>query len=434
MMAVFSRRLRRRQLFGLFSQHPVRPIHIETKGEPLKFESLVTCLPGLEKILSAELSDLGIAHQSISHGARFLQPTSQVLFKSYLHLGTASNILIRCGEPFSARGMAELRRKTSKLPWEQFLGSTQVRLTAKVSTSKSKLLHSAAIEGRVVAGVYEALGYTIPNDRETLEYPPTVSALDPVVRLGVHIARDQVTIWLYASDTPLHRRGYRLETCKAPLREDLAYAMLYGGGWRPFDNRKHGDTVLLDPFCGSGTIAIEGATMVAGLAPGRLRSPPWVGMALENMDLHQELLSHALPLEPAETLVFASDRDTGAISATTANAKRAEVLDYIDIQQHAVTTHPIWSKKPDKNLLVVTNPPFGKRISKSSKNARGVAPLLPLYQSLRNLTMIRRNTSILLLCQGKGLINRAGWKFRNVFQSTHGGLSVTAVSSNSVEE
>jgi putative N6-adenine-specific DNA methylase len=415
-------------LFDIVFQHPVRSIHIKVAADPLKMESLVTCLPGLERTLSLELSNLGIAHQSISQGARFLKPTLPALFKSNLHLGSASNILIRCGASFSARGMAELRRKTTKLPWDTVLGSPQVRLRAKISTSKSKLFHSAGIEGRVVAGVYEALGYTIPSDRETVEYPSTVSNDDPLVHLDVQIIRDQVTIWIYASETPLHRRGYRFETSKAPLREDLAYAMLYHAGWRAFNDRRH--DILLDPLCGSGTIAIEGAAIVGGLAPGRLRSPPWLATAFENLELHQELLSNTLPHFPSETTVFASDRDTGAIEATTANAKRAGVLEFVDIRECALTAHPLWSQIGEQNLLVVTNPPFGKRVSKTSKNDTATSPLLPLYQSIRNLTMSRHNTSGMILCQGMELINRTGWKVKKVFQSTHGGLSVTAVTSN----
>jgi putative N6-adenine-specific DNA methylase len=429
-------------------EEPLRWIHIHpARDEPLKLpksttntttnmELLVTCLPGLEQTLSSELSRLGIAHKGTCQGARLLTPTPHALVQSYLLLGSASNILLRCGESFSARGLAELRRKTTtRVPWEKLLGSTQVRLNAKVTTTKSKLFHSAAIEGRVVAGIYEALGYTIPIDCETLEYPPTVSNEDPLVRLDVQIVRDQVTIWMYASETPLHRRGYRLETSKAPLREDLAYAMLYNGGWRSSsDDTRRSHDIILDPFCGSGTIAIEGAAMVAGLPPGRLRPPPWLGTSLENLPLHQELLHHALlPQTSAETttMVFASDRDAGAIEATAANATRAGVLEYIEIEQCALTAHPLWSRgiTSEQSLLVVTNPPFGKRVSKSSKIGKGVPPLLPLYQSLHHLASSRQNTSAIVLCQGMELMNRTGWKVDKVFQSTHGGLSVTAVKS-----
>jgi len=417
----------------------IRSIHIRTSDECLSTEARVTCLPGLEKTLSSELSRLGIAHERISHGAKFLNPTLQDLSTSYLHLGSASHILIRCGDSFSARGMAELRRKTTKLPWNEILGLRPVRLKVKVISSKSKLFHSVAIEGRIVAGIYEALGYTIPSDRDVLEYPPEISNEDPLVRLEVQIVHDQVTVWMYASETPLHRRGYRLETSKAPLREDLAYAMLYNGGWRPFDDRS--SDCLFDPLCGSGTIPLEGASIALGYPPGRLRLPPWLGTTYENLALHEELLSKASKISKIPSTgdkdwsIFASDRDVGAIDATIGNAQRAGVLDFIDIQHCAVTAHPLWSpndydQEQQQRLLVVTNPPFGRRVSTSSTVGRDIPRLLPLYQSLQTLTVSRPNTSAILLCQGMELINRTGWKVKQAFQSTHGGLPVTAVTAS----
>ena len=425
-----------------------------------RMESLMTCLPGLEPTLSSELSRWGIPHERIVQGARLLSPTPRALVQSYLWVGSATNLFLQCGDSFSARGLAELRRKiTTKIPWETLLGMpTQVRLKVKVTTTtKSKLIHSAAIEARVVAGIYEALGYSIPSEwDETLVYcPPSITDNDPLVCLEVHIVRDQVTIWMAASETPLHRRGYRIETSKGPLREDLAYAMLYNGGWgnslgsADTSSRSattHDDCwLLLDPFCGSGTIAIEGAAMVAGLPPGRLRPPPWRGTFLDNGPLHQELLlqqatTTALvrPVDETTPRVFASDRDAGAIQATRANATRAGVVDYIDLQQCALTAHSLWSSKEGTNrhhhqrsVLVVTNPPFGKRVSPSKGGGKdNVPPLLPLYQSLHHLTISRPKTSAVVLCQGMELMQRAGWnKVDKVFTSTHGGLSVTAVQS-----
>jgi 23S rRNA G2445 N2-methylase RlmL len=116
-------------------------------------------------------------------------------------------------------------------------------------------------------------------------------------------------------------------------------------------------------------------------------------------------------------------------------------LDFMDIQQCALTAHPLWSKqqqgtttttKEQSVVLVVTNPPFGKRVSpKQSSNVGkgGLPPLLPLYQSLHHLTMSRPHTCAIVLCQGMDLMQRTGWKVDTVFKSTHGGLSVTAVQS-----
>ncbi len=423
---------------GTLKQHflrgSIRTLH-EQADMKLPHNAMVTCLPGLEPILSKELRSLGIDHQTIKHGAMLIEPSLRAIFQCNLYLGTASNILLRCGESFSARGLPEIRRKAAKLPWTEILQGNQVRLEARVITSKSKLHHSTAIEARVIAAVYEALGYEIPMDRFTLEYPPSIQEDDPLVRLEVQITRDQVDIWLYASTTPLHRRGYRLQTAKAPLREDLAYAMLYGSGWLPAWNPDPCPyEILLDPMCGSGTIAIEGAAMAVGLAPGRLRPPPLEGTQMKNNLLHQELLTinSQQAIAVKAPMVFASDRDMGGIKATRLNAERASVLDYLSIENCALSDHPLWAQQSSNtkhmtSKLVATNPPFGKRVSKNSKKDNDATLLLPLYQSLKKRVDNSPKTHAVLLAQGTYLVHRSGWKGDEIFQSTHGGLSVTAL-------
>lgn len=420
----------------------MRSIHQDSGETQQPSHALVTCLPGLESILSSELAALRIPHEKGEQGAKLIRPSMRAIYQSNLFLGTASNILLPIGEPFTARGLPELRRKISKLPWLQSLASPRIRLQVRVTTSKSKLQHSTAIQARVVAGIYEALGHEIPSDRFTVEYPPSITDEDPLVRLDVQILRDQVDVWLCAATTPLHRRGYRLETGKAPLREDLAYAMLYGAGWRPsWSTHPRSYDKLLDPLCGSGTIAIEGAGMALGLAPGRLRPPPLMGTRYEDTTLHQELLlgSNSKPVIGVDSpIVFASDRDDGGIQATKSNAKRAGVTSIMQMQTCALSNHPLWSRQEDakttnqSSLLVACNPPFGRRVSKTAKiKDNDIKMLLPLYQSLNKLVTNTPNASAALLVNGTSLVRRAGWKCDELFQSTHGGLSVTALHSKS---
>ena len=416
-----------------------RRVHTEALAPNSVEDALITCLPGLEPILSLELQSMKIDHQSVTHGAKLNHASIETLFRCNLFLGSATNILIRCGKPFSAKGLAELRRKTAKIPWSEIVRGDKVRIEAKVTTSKSKLYHSGASQARVVAGFYEALGHTdIPDDYTALPLPSSIGENDPLVRLEVKIEKDEVEIWLCAATTPLHRRGYRLETCKAPLREDLAYALLYAAGWLPAWNALRLSCpyeLLLDPLCGSGTIAIEGAGMLAGLAPGRLRPPPFEGTCYENSKLHSQLLAGSTRSARAveRAVIFASDRNRGAIAATKSNAERAQVLKYIDAEEHALSAQPLFSEKKGRPLLVVTNPPFGRRVSKPPKwrmnQRKSSDPLLPLYQSLLQLTLGRRDTRTVLLANGTDLCQRAGWKFDALFRSTLGGLSVTALRS-----
>lgn len=414
-----------------------------TKTAQPALKATVTCLPGLESILSAELTSLGVKHKVMKHGAKLSQPSLADLFRSNLYLGTASNILLPCGETFAARGLPELRRKIARLPWQQILDK-HVRLEARVVTSKSKLYHTSAIEGRVVAGVYEALGFDIPDDRVALDYPSKIPSDAPTVRLNIQVIRDQVEVSLLASTTPLHRRGYRLQTSKAPLREDLAFAMLYSAGWLPawgaqeMSGRARPFDLLLDPLCGSGTIAIEAAGMAAGLPPGRQRSPPFVGTSFQNNALYSDLLAEAYSNSQATSpriIVAASDRDAGAVTATTSNAERAGVLNWMSVQVGALSDHSLWTDSGATTplpLLVVTNPPFGRRVS-PTKSGNSDRSLLPLYQVLQQRCSNRSNTGVAILTHNTELLKRAGWKNgKDLFSSTHGGMSVTTTFFNNI--
>lgn len=406
----------------------------------------VTCHPGLENILSNELSALGLSHEPSKYSAIVQGASIRDIFKCHLWLGSATNILVPVGQPFSARGLAELRRKSALLPWSEMV-LPNARLGARVSTQKSKLYHSVAVEARVVAGAYEALGFDVPPQQTKIYKPAGIDEKEaPEVQLDIRVDRDLVQIYLNTSMTPLHRRGYRLQTTKAPLREDIAFATVYGSGWVFPTNQQHDSSDLkppsfdtfLDPMCGSGTIAIEASGIAARLPPGRLRPPPLQGTIFEDSSLYTSMLADDLSqvLPCPGKIVAASDRNQGAIKATKANAKRAGVLDWMKIQDVALSSSPVWQEQKGKHLLVVTNPPFGKRISpKTSRHSRDFGlddrQLLPLYQALLNLSQQRSRTRTTVFTSRSDLLKRAGWKYEELFHSMHGGIPVTAASCDS---
>ena len=224
--------------------------------------------------------------------------------------------------------------------------------------------------------------------------------------LVVNLVHDQLQVWWDTSSTPLHQRGYRLSTAKAPLREDLAHAMLYNAGWipptttntnkttavvdpsdnpweaaastsststtqeQPQEEEEEASTptttstnttnttwqAFLDPFCGSGTLAIEVAAMRHGLAPGRLRPAPLAGTIW--YEPHRwKTLTHAASSTPSTnnttTMIACSDRNPGALAIVQANAQRAGVQDLIHVQSCPLSAHewlprPVKSKKQKK--------------------------------------------------------------------------------------
>ena len=230
------------------------------------------CSPGLEPFLALELRGLDLqpeAGENIFPGS--VQPGAldediggvefeggmETLYRANLWLRTASRIIVRLGG-FHATAFSELRKKAGRLEWERFLTPGQP-VAIRVTCKKSRLYHSDAVAERIAGAIGDRLG-KLPvlekfDDKNENVLPQLV-----VVRL----LNDQCLISIDLSGGLLHRRGYRLATAKAPLRENLAAGLLLASDWDLC-------SALIDPFCGSGSIPIEAALLAAGWAPGRSR-------------------------------------------------------------------------------------------------------------------------------------------------------------------
>ncbi|MGE3172599.1 MAG: class I SAM-dependent RNA methyltransferase [Planctomycetota bacterium] len=370
----------------------------------MALDLFAACLPGLEPLLADELRALGAAPEEQPGGAAFAGDAA-LLRRAHLWLGTASHLLLRCGT-FRCRNLGELTTKTASLPWREWL-RPDAPVAVRATAQRSRLYHTGAIAERVQKGIDAALGRA--TEPETTEAP---------VQLAARVRDDVVTLSIDTAAEPLHRRGYRLDGGKAPLREDLAHALLRAAGFAP-------GTPLLDPFCGSGTIAIEAATLAAGLPPGRLRPAPLRGTALQDDDAWRQLVAAAsqppVSLPPAAPIA-ASDRDAGAVAAAEANAERAGVRALLDVRCCALTAAP-WLAAPadaPPGLLLATNPPFGRRIGPGSD-------LAPLYQSLGHRFASLPGARMALLAHDPRLARRTGCALRVCWSTRHGGLSVAAL-------
>ena len=223
-----------------------------------------------------------------------------------------------------------------------------------MSSSASRLHHTGAIAERVHRA--SGLPATDPTGR-----PPPIST--PSRSWWSGSSHDQVTISVDSSGAPLWRRGWRLETAKAPLRETLAAALLLAAPWDP-------TTPLIDPMCGSGTIAIEAALLAAGRAPGRDRPFAFAEWPTFEPGTWASVLEGARRAEaatpPARPPILASDRDAGAVRAAQANAERAGVADSVVVEHHAISD----LRPPgDGPTLLLTNPPYGKRVGAAATRA-----------------------------------------------------------------
>ena len=445
--------------------------HERTFPQPLHL--FAACLPGLENILHSEIRALGRGwvpfHLPDTHrneqpgGVLFRVSSLSQIFTCHLYLGSASHIFIRCGGDFVAKDTHTLMHQVSRIHfWKHYFPSDQpLNLDIRVVTRQSRLIHTKVIAHCVERGIHKALGLEdVPTQNKSPAYRTDTSAQSsstrPSVPILVRIYKDKCHISIDSSDTPLHRRGYRLETGKAPLREDIAFALLYNNMVKLKHQNAQSNIQILDPFCGSGTVVLEAAAIAMDLPPGRLRSSPLTASRLFSqqawIDFVKISLSHSSVQYPHPTIVaMGSDRDRGVIDTAWNNAIRAGLQHCVTFHHCSISDNP-WFQLSHKqlgissttcndnnnptsnNILVATNPPFGLRISTShavsTSNPRNknIHPLLPLYQTLGKL-ISAMNYDACILAHDVILARRTGiLNLKVAFTTKHGGLSVSALS------
>jgi putative N6-adenine-specific DNA methylase len=344
----------------------------------------------------------------IEDGGVTWEGDARSMMRANLWLRTASRVLVRVAR-FKATAFFELEKRARKVPWNQFVapGTTPVfRVTAR----KSKLYHSDAIAERLVNSVGPRATGTQDDGRRLTENADQLFV--------VRVLRDEFEISVDTSGELLHRRGYRQATAKAPLRETLGAALLIASGWK-------GDLPLLDPFCGSGTIPIEGALLARRIAPGLRRSFAFMNWpafdAASWRAIVAEAEASALPHSPVP--ILGSDRDAGAIESAIANAERAGVAADVAFSTRAISA----IEPPGNSGLIATNPPYGVRVSHRS-------PVRDLYAQIGHVLRERcHGWRIALYSPDPRLTREIGQSFEEVFRTTNGGIRVSGLLSGAHE-
>ena len=370
--------------------------------------------PGLEPVAAEELRTLGVADAVAEPGGVAFTGGLERLYEVNLHLRTASRVVARVAE-FTARTFFELERHARRVPWEEYLTVGQP-VRVRVTCRKSRLYHSDAVGERIIAAIAHRVGsiglgaMAHPGEDEA-EGESGVPAEDPgrAQLFMIRLLHDRCTVSADSSGSLLHLRGYRQAVAKAPMRETLAAAVLLGAGWR-------GESPLVDPLCGSGTIAIEGALIARRMAPGvgrKFAFMEWPNFSDRNWQAtHDRATNGTLQRSPVE--IVASDRDAGATAATAANAERAGVADDIDVRTHALSA----IDPPNGQGLLAVNPPYGVRVGQSDE-------LRNLYAALGQVARARfPSWAVAVLAADRKLANRTGLPLRPVFRSSNGGIPV----------
>ena len=316
------------------------------------------CAVGAEKILGNEIKHLGYKLISNAPGRVTFEGDDDALFRANLCLRTADRLYLQLAQ-YKAFGFDDLYDGAYAVNWQDFLKKDSRIVVDKVRVYKSKLNSQNSIQGMVHKAIYAKLGdvwhmQTLPETGEESD-------------IRVYVDDNQVYILLDLSGLPLHKRGYRTDGGLAPLRETTAAVLLQEMMWR----RK---TPLHDPFCGSGTIAIEATLYAFNVAPGLGRR-----FALENLPIYNAARAEEIRAQEAanirtdvEVRITGSDIDARAIERSKQNAEHACVmagraLKSIGISKHIIRPDFVQADFADLSApydsgLLICNPPYGERL------------------------------------------------------------------------
>lgn len=301
------------------------------------------CLLGLEGLVSDELKLMGAEDVSAENGRVFFHGNENILARANINSRYSERILIVL-DRFKAVTFEELFQGVKALPWSEFIGSADTFPVKGYSINSA--LHSVPDCQKIIKkAVVESLkeDYNISWFEES----------GPVHQIQFSIMKDEVTVMLDTTGTGLHKRGYRPESNDAPIRETLAAALCC------LSRLRHYHT-LYDPFCGSGTILIEGAMMANNIAPGINRNfecDRW-GFLPPGTWKQERERCHDLIKTDTDFAAFGSDIDFHALELTLNNAKRARVDKFIRLEECDIRD---FSPTTQKGTLV-TNPPYGERM------------------------------------------------------------------------
>ena len=323
-----------------------------------RYELIVPCHFGMEAVLKREIIDLGYDVSEVTDGRVTFLGDEEAVARANVFLHTAERILIKVGS-FVATDYEELFQGTKAIPWEEFIPSDGKCWVTKAASVKSKLFSPSDIQRVMKKAIADRL-----QDVYRLNWLPETGESFP---LRVFLLKDQVTIGLDTTGESLHKRGYRKLTAKAPIAENLAAALIMLTPW-------HADRILVDPFCGSGTIPIEAAMMAANMAPGMHRdftAQTWEHLVTKR--LWYDTIDEANDLVDlnVETDIQGYDIDNEMVTIARENAKLAGVDKLIHFQRRDVKD----LSHPKKYGFIITNPPYGERLQEK-------AEMPAIYQTL----------------------------------------------------
>ncbi len=325
-----------------------------------------TAPKGVASLLVEELTGLGATDAREQPAGVIFRGSLETAYRACLWSRCASRILLQLGR-FPAASPEQLYQGIREIDWSEHL-APDGSLAVDFNTSRSAITHSHY-------GALKVKDAIVDQFRERAGVRPGVDTRHPDLRINVHLHRDEAVVSLDLSGDSLHRRGYRKQPVEAPLKENLAAALLIRAGWPEVAER---GGALLDPMCGSGTLPIEAALMAADAAPGLQRERfGFTGWKRHDSALWERLLNEARERRESGMKrlprIVGYDTERSAVRAAIANVEAAGLHGLIHIERGDLSAlQPPESAEPG---LVIVNPPYGERLGE-------VEALTELYGSL----------------------------------------------------
>lgn len=325
------------------------------------FSLFVSCPRGMEYLLETETRSLGLAVTRVSPHGVYGEGTLAVIYQLCLwsRLANRVQVILFSGD---ASNQQALYQRCYEYPWETVFSADKtlaIEFHGESPEIRNTLFGAQVVKDGIVDQCRAVQGTRPVIERTTAD-----------IRIHAYLKHDTITVSFDVSGYSLHQRGYRLEAGVAPLKENIAAAMLIRTDW---SSLAASGAAFHDPFCGAGTLVIEAAMSAANMAPGLIRHD----QSLQHWVLHQPLLwektrANALEqVKPVAVPLRGSDGDAALIELAWANAARAGVSDFVDFSTTLVT-----DCKPSREKgLLICNPPYGERLGE-------VSELAPLYQQL----------------------------------------------------
>jgi 23S rRNA (guanine2445-N2)-methyltransferase len=303
------------------------------------------CPRGMETLLAEELSGLDAAEVRITDGGVAFSGDWQLCYRANLHSRLASRILWQVQEPKPYRNEQDIYQMVFGLPWQRWF-DVEHTIRVKVTAIRSPLKSLEFITLKIKDAVCDRF-------RDTKGTRPSVNTLAPDMRIHAFLEGTKITLYLDTSGDALFKRGVRMHTNIAPIRENLAAGILKIAGWQP-------GVPLLDPMCGSGTFLLEAAQISLGIAPGISRH--FAFEKLKNFDAAawNKLRDDALAEQKSvtELPIYGSDLYGDALKAAHCNLEDAGIRTAVDLKQANV----LEISAPAEHGILVANLPYGERM------------------------------------------------------------------------